>query len=122
MIVLSLIAVLCFACSFACSGNNKGETNNGEMYSVYTVYKAYAEENGEMPMSYEEWLTNIKGDKGDKGDDGKDGVGIEKIEKTSTDNLTDAYTVTYSNGSTFTFTITNLNQPKGKLRNMKKPL
>jgi len=34
-------------------------------------------------------------------------VGIISIEKTSTDGLVDTYTITYTNGSTYTFTVTN---------------
>lgn len=38
---------------------------------------------------------------------GKDGVGIQKIEKTDTQGLIDTYTITLTNGSTATFTVTN---------------
>ena len=41
------------------------------------------------------------------GTDGKDGVGIANIEKISTEDLVDTYEITYTNGSKFTFTITN---------------
>lgn len=39
--------------------------------------------------------------------DGQDGLGIKSIEKTGTSGLTDTYTVTYTDGSTFTFQVTN---------------
>lgn len=45
--------------------------------------------------------------KGDKGDDGEDGVGIASITKTGTSGLVDTYTITYTNGNTSTFTVTN---------------
>ena len=48
-----------------------------------------------------------KGEKGDKGDTGADGVGIAKIEKTSSDGNVDTYTITLTNGTTYTFTVTN---------------
>jgi len=63
-----------------------------------------------------------KGDKGDKGDTGAqgpqgekgntgsagaDGVGIAKIEKTSSDGNVDTYTITLTNKTTYTFTVTN---------------
>lgn len=57
-----------------------------------------------------------QGEKGDKGDtgaagadgtDGADGVGIEKIEKTSSDGNVDTYTITLTDGTTYTFTVTN---------------
>ena len=38
---------------------------------------------------------------------GKDGVGIQKIEKTNTEGLVDTYTITYTDGSTTTYTVTN---------------
>lgn len=42
--------------------------------------------------------------KGSKGDNGE---GIESIEKTGTSGLVDTYTITYTDGSTSTFTVTN---------------
>lgn len=44
---------------------------------------------------------------GGSGAPGKDGVGIQKIEKTNTEGLVDIYTITYTDGSTSTFTVTN---------------
>lgn len=55
----------------------------------------------------------IKGDKGDPGAPGKDGlpgndgVGILSIEKTSTNGLVDTYTITFDDGGTTTFHVTN---------------
>lgn len=48
-----------------------------------------------------------KGDKGSQGATGADGDGISKIEKTSTNGLVDTYTITFTSGSTTTFTVTN---------------
>lgn len=54
-----------------------------------------------------------KGDKGDKGDTGATGPtgptgnGIASVAKTGTSGLVDTYTVTYTNGNTATFTVTN---------------
>ena len=42
-----------------------------------------------------------------KGDDGEDGRGIKSIEKTSTSGNVDQYTVTFTDDTTATFTITN---------------
>lgn len=56
---------------------------------------------------------NVKGDKGDTGakgetgDTGATGNGIASIEKTSTSGLVDTYTITFTNGTTTTFQITN---------------
>ena len=38
-----------------------------QIRKVYATYVAYAEERGETPLSYEEWLASIKGEKGDDG-------------------------------------------------------
>ncbi len=47
------------------------------------------------------------GAQGPAGADGDDGNGIASIEKTSTAGLVDTYTVTFTNGTTTTFTVTN---------------
>lgn len=44
---------------------------------------------------------------GQDGKDGKDGISIASIKKTSSEDNVDTYTITYSDGSTSTFTITN---------------
>ena len=48
-----------------------------------------------------------KGDKGDKGNTGDTGNGISSISKTGTSGLIDTYTITYTNGNSQTFTVTN---------------
>lgn len=51
-----------------------------------------------------------KGDPGQNGQDGtngQDGIGISKIEKTKTEGLVDTYVVTFSDDSTFEYTVTN---------------
>ena len=48
-----------------------------------------------------------QGDKGDKGDKGEDGNSIVSIEKTNTEGNIDTYTITFSNGTTFDFYVTN---------------
>ena len=50
--------------------------------------------------------TGIKA-QGPQGPAGENGVSIVSIEKTSSDGLVDTYTITYSNGTTTTFTVTN---------------
>lgn len=44
---------------------------------------------------------------GEDGKDGQDGVGIQDIQKTSTDENIDTYTITLTNGSTKTFSVRN---------------
>lgn len=48
-----------------------------------------------------------KGNQGDKGDKGEDGNSIVSIEKTNTEGNIDTYTITFSNGTTFDFYVTN---------------
>ena len=48
-----------------------------------------------------------KGDKGESGIDGKDGVSIVSVEKTDSEGLKDTYEITFSNGKTTKFTVTN---------------
>jgi len=47
------------------------------------------------------------GKDGTNGQNGQDGVGISSITKTSTSGLVDTYTITYTNGNTETYQITN---------------
>lgn len=49
----------------------------------------------------------VKGAKGDPGQNGQDGIGISKIEKTKTEGLVDTYVITFSDDSTFEYTVTN---------------
>jgi len=46
----------------ACTGKS-----DGSLQAVYETYVAYAQANGQVPKSYEEWLSFIKGEKGEKG-------------------------------------------------------
>ncbi len=73
----------------------------------------YIGENGHWWIGDTDTGVNAKGDKGDKGDtgatgsSGKDGVSVVSIKKTSSSGNVDTYTITYSDGSTSTFTVTN---------------
>src|SRR5574344_1915225 len=51
--------------------------------------------------------TGATGPTGPKGDTGATGNGISSITKTSTSDLVDTYTITYTNGTTKTYTVTN---------------
>ena len=51
--------------------------------------------------------TGDTGAKGDKGDKGETGTGIASIEKTGTSGLVDTYTITYTDGTTQEYTVTN---------------
>ncbi len=58
-------------------------------------------------------LEDLKGEKGDQGDQGIQGEkgdtgnGIASIAKTGTEGLVDTYTITFTDGTTTTFTVTN---------------
>jgi parallel beta-helix repeat protein len=71
-----------------------------EELSYYLSAYAIAVKHGFMGTE-EEWLATLKGDTGPRG------TGIADIEKTSTDDLVDTYTITYENGETATFNVTN---------------
>ena len=49
----------------------------------------------------------VQGEIGPQGPSGEDGISIISIEKTSTEGNIDTYTITYSNGTTTTFTVVN---------------
>ena len=114
LVALTTVAVSAVAALGLTACKKQSDNRNAEIYAVYTEYVAYAESNGEKPLSYEEWLSTIKGEKGDKGDkgdkgekgeNGKDGekgekgengndgeqgergVGIEKVEYDKDGNL-----------------------------------
>ena len=69
-------------------------------------------ENGHLFVSYDDGATwedlGLVGSSGGTGgSDGEDGIGILSIEKTGTEGLVDTYTITYTDGTTTTFTVTN---------------
>ena len=76
-----------------------GSGKNGDSYIDLSTWNYYVKEN-------DEWV--LKGNiKGTDGTDGEDGNGIVSIELTSSSGNVDTYTITYDNGDTTTFTITN---------------
>ena len=75
-ILLGTAAMLCaggFAACKVTDGKNDGAEKT-QIEEVYECYVAYAEKNGETPLSYEDWLASIKGEKGEKGDKGDTGA------------------------------------------------
>lgn len=52
-------------------------------------------------------IDELKAGGGGSGTPGKDGVGIDRIEKTSTQGLVDTYTIYLTDGSNYTFTVRN---------------
>lgn len=49
----------------------------------------------------------MRGEKGEKGEPGEDGVGISSITKVSTQGLVNTYAITYTDGTSTTFQVTN---------------
>ena len=60
---------------------------------------------GHTPTDTNYW--QIVASKGNNGTDGEDGKGIVSIAKTGTSGLVDTYTITFTDGTTSTFTVTN---------------
>lgn len=73
----------------------------GKVYAVVDVEDTTIEIDYAHPVSFP------KGDKGDTGDTGAPGIGISSIDKTATAGNVDIYTITYTNGTTSSFYVTN---------------
>ena len=76
--------------------------NNGDSYINLSTWDYYLKVDGHWILT-----GNIKGDKGEEGEPGKDGISIISIALTSSVGNVDIYTITYSDGSTSSFTVTN---------------
>ncbi len=104
----------------------KGDTGNGisdisktgtnGLVDTYTITytdgttTTFTVTNGEKGDKGDKGDTGAQGGKGEKGNTGAagaDGVGIANIEKTPSDGNVDTYTITLTNGTTYTFTVTN---------------
>ena len=86
---LCLTFIICLGCLTAC-GDSSDNNVNQDIYDVYSKYVFSVQSNGGTPLSYEEWLTTIKGEKGEKGEKGKDGengIGISNAEIDENGNL-----------------------------------
>lgn len=66
---------------------------NDKKYQIYLLAQSAG-----FSGTYEEWLASIKGN---------DGKGIKSIEKTNSEGLVDTFTITFTDDTTTTFTITN---------------
>ena len=84
----------------------QGETGNGIASASVTNYQlVLLFTDGTTYKSGS--LRGAKGSTGAKGATGATGNGISRIEKTSTEGLVDTYTITFTNGTTTTFNVTN---------------
>ena len=101
------------------NGDFNVDLSNGNSVNAGELYDGYKEDNGnhygqdkhnkETHIGHNgNWWVDGK-DTGipAKGHDGADGVGIEGIEKQSTEGLVDTYVIKLTNGKTFSFTVTN---------------
>ncbi len=87
------------------TGSGAPKSSEGKVGDLYVD-----SESGDLYSKGENgWIKtgNIKGSQGNDGTNGKDGVSIVGVSKTSTSDNVDVYTITYSDGSTSSFTVTN---------------
>lgn len=52
-------------------------------------------------------MRGLPGEQGEQGEQGETGVGIQSVSKTSSSGLVDTYTITFTDGTTTTYTLTN---------------
>lgn len=137
LLSILLCLVLCTSALLltACGGSEEtpdvgdvGAEDNEAIRAIYAAYVAYAEKNGHTPEDYDAWLESIRGEAGANGADGltpyigengnwwigntdtkvkAESKGIVSIEKISENGKTDNYRITYTDGSTAVFKITN---------------
>jgi hypothetical protein len=99
---------------------SKGTYNSATQYEKNDVvtyqgssYVSLQATKGNVPTNTTYWqLIAEKGTKGDTGATGQTGAtgnGISSVAKTSTSSNVDTYTITYTNGTTTTFDVTNAN-------------
>ena len=88
---------------------NIGEDGYWYIDNVNTYVKARGENGaqGEKGETGEQGPVGPEGPQGKPGEDGQNGISIVSIALTSSEENIDTYTITYSNGTTSTFTVTN---------------
>jgi len=65
ILTLVVLCITVLACVFGLIACGKtADTRDPQIVAVYETYKVYAAENGETPLSYEEWLKSIRGEDG----------------------------------------------------------
>ena len=96
----------------AYSSSTQYEKNDVVTYEG-SSYVSLQSTQGNAPTNTTYWqLIAEKGTKGDTGATGQTGAtgnGISSVTKTSTSSNVDTYTITYTNGTTTTFDVTNAN-------------
>lgn len=84
--------------------------NNGDSGTVVQGEKGEKGEKGDKGDPGAQGEKGEKGDPGAQGEKGEQGVagsGVRSVEKTGSDGLTDIYTITFEDGKTATFAVTN---------------
>lgn len=84
-------------------GTNASVTNSGTIHDAILDFTIPRGDKGEQGIQ------GIQGPQGIQGIQGETGNGIANISKTSTSGLIDTYTITFTNGNTTTFQVTNGN-------------
>ncbi|HHX70169.1 MAG TPA: leucine-rich repeat domain-containing protein, partial [Gallicola sp.] len=99
-IILPLLLLSLF-CVTGCSNNTPYVGENGNWW--------VGESDTGVPAQGDKGDKGDTGDKGDKGDKGDEGTSVTviSVEKTSSDEKVDTYTITFSDGTTSDFTVTN---------------
>lgn len=95
---VALLSVVCIVAVALCFTGCKEKETAGIDGNIYAVYQSYAiaeVKEGNMPVSYEDWLLTIKGADGKDGVDGIDGVGVSDF----TVNDDGELIITYTNGT-----------------------
>ena len=88
--------------------NNLGKIIGKDGKDGIGIAEIELDENYNLIIHYSNGETqNLGNIRGEKGEQGKDGVSIVSVEKTGTDGLKDTYMITYSDGKTTIFTVTN---------------
>ena len=75
--------------------------------STFTITNGADGENGKNGIDGKDGINGEDGNNGASGSVGADGNGIVSVELTSSEGLVDTYTITFTNGETTTFTVTN---------------
>lgn len=83
---------------------NIEKTSTDNLIDIYTI--TYTD-NTTDTFQVKNGKDGANGQDGVNGQDGQDGRGIVNIEKTSTSGLIDTYTITYTDGTTSTYNVTN---------------
>ena len=69
--LLSLSLIGTTVVGITACGAGKQQTETTEMERIYAQYVVYAQAEGQIPLSYDVWLSTVKGEKGEQGIQGE---------------------------------------------------